>query len=143
MFTFLSLRLRLVFLDLERSIHLGGEVNLRIFNRLVSTINGSFRLVAPYESFTACFPMCRVNCNSGCALGCHLGPFYPVHVGSTQICLFASMPMPFVEHPKWLLEGFQFGASRERSDFDSYIAKRIFGGRSKVRPPSGVHGFSQ
>lgn len=112
-----------MFLDLERSIHLGGEVNLRIFNRLVSTINGSFRLVAPYESFTACFPMCRVNCNSGCALGCHFGPFYPVHVGSTQICLFASMPMPFVEHPKWLLEGFQFGASRERSDFDRYIAK--------------------
>ena len=111
-----------MFHDLERSIHLGGEVNLRIFNRLVSTINGSFRLVAPYESFTACFPMCRVNCNSGCALGCHLGPLYPVHVGSTQICLFASMPMPFVEHPKWLLEGFQFGASRERSDFDRYIA---------------------
>ena len=67
--------------------------------------------------------MCRVNCNSGCALGCHLGPFYPVHVGSTQICPFASMPMPFLEHPKWLLEGFQFGASRERSDFDRYIAK--------------------
>ena len=132
-----------MFLDLERSIHLGGEVNLCIFNRLVSTINGSFRLVAPYESFTACFPMCRVNCNSGCALGCYLGPFYPAHVGSTQSCLFASMPMPFVEHPKWLWEGFQFGASRERSDFDSYIAKRIFGGRSKVRPPSGVHGFSQ
>ena len=132
-----------MFLDLERSIHLGGEVNLRIFNRLVSTINGPVRLVAPYESFTACFPMCRVNCNSGCALGCYLGPFYPAHVGSTQSCLFASMPMPFVEHPKWLLEGFQFGASRERSDFDSCIAKRIFGGRSKVRPPSGVHGFSQ
>ena len=66
-----------MFLDLERSIHLGGEVNLRILNRLVSTINGPVRLVAPYESFTACFPMCRVNCNSGCALGCHLGPFYP------------------------------------------------------------------
>ena len=132
-----------MFLDLERSIHLGGKVNLRIFNRLVSTINGSFRLVAPYESFTACFPMFRVNCNSGCALGCYLGPFYPAHVGSTQSCLFASMPIPFVEHPKWLLEGFQFGASRERSDFDSYIAKRIFGGRSKVRPPSGVHRFSQ
>ena len=75
--------------------------------------------------------------------GCYLGPFYPAHVGSTQICLFASMPMPFVEHPKWLLEGFQFGASRERSDFDRYIAKRIFGERSKVRPPSRVHGFSQ
>lgn len=100
-----------MFLDLERSIHLGGEVNLRIFNRLVSTINGPVRLVAPYESFTACFPMCRLNCNSGCALDCRLGPFYPTHVGSTQICLFAGMPMPFVEHPKWLLEGFQFGTS--------------------------------
>ena len=76
--------------------------------------------------------------------GCYLGPFYPAHVGSTQICLFASMPMPFVEHPKWLLEGFQFGASREHSDFDRYIAtKTIIGVRSKVRPLSGVLGFSQ
>ena len=70
--------------------------------------------------------------------------FLSHYVGSTQICLFAGMLMPFVEHPKWLLEGFQFGASREHSDFDRYIAtKTIIGVRSKVRPLSGVLGFSQ
>ena len=85
MFTFLSLRLRLVFLDLERSIHPGGEVNLRIFNRLVRTINGPVRLVAPYESFTACFPMCRVNCNSGCASVAILGLSIPLMSAALRV----------------------------------------------------------
>ena len=83
MFTFLSLRLRLVFLDLERSIHLGGEANLRIFNRLVITINGPVRLVAPYESFTACFPVCRVNC--GCASVAILGLSIPLMSAALRV----------------------------------------------------------
>lgn len=82
MFIFLLLWFRLVFFDLERLIYFGGEVNLCIFNRLVSMINGFVRLVVFYEFFIVCFLMCRVNCNSGCVFGCYFGFFYFVYVGS-------------------------------------------------------------